>query len=68
MGEYLIENEAGLCLSNNCADEVCEALWLGNSWRNSGQIAALKENAYEMVKQSFNWEVIGRQMVEVYEA
>jgi glycosyltransferase involved in cell wall biosynthesis len=68
MGSYLTDNEAGLCLSKNRPEELCNALWLAYRWQLSGKKKQLGANAYAMVSEVFNWNVIAKQLIDVYEA
>ena len=66
MGDYIIQNKAGITLKKNTPSAVAEAMQNALIWKHNGEIKQLKENAKSMVKNQFNWKKIVTQLEQVY--
>jgi len=66
MGDYIVENHAGIVLQKNTPNAIARAMQTAIIWRHNGEINRLKKNAKSMVENQFNWKTIVNQLTAVY--
>jgi len=66
MMEYIKEHDAGLILDPNTAASVAESMIKIDELKEYNRLKQKGLNAYQMVKNTFDWEVISKNLVEIY--
>ena len=68
LGKYVEQYEAGYCLAENNADHLAVAMGkIYLQWLRPEGLRQLQRNAYNMVKEAFNWHHITHQHLALYQ-
>lgn len=67
MGEVIEKSNAGIFLKENTADEICRSMFQIESWKKEDEIKRIGQNAVNMIKLNFDWNIIAQRLIKVYE-
>jgi len=66
MGEYITQNEAGICLEQNTVATIALAMQTASNWKTIGRIKRVSKNAKQMIEKQFNWNTIVQNLEQLY--
>jgi glycosyltransferase involved in cell wall biosynthesis len=68
MGDYITQDHAGLCLSENSPSKLALAFQTAGIWHHNGELKRVGNNAQKMVKKHFDWSAISQKLMNAYAA
>ncbi|MEM9023733.1 MAG: glycosyltransferase family 4 protein [Bacteroidota bacterium] len=67
MREYINEHSAGIGLKETTSQTIAHAMQLIRHYRDTGEIEAFRKNALDMIRNVFDWRIISRQLIHLYQ-
>lgn len=67
MADYIRRYNAGEILQTNSASKMMHSMYNALQYKLAGKWNQLSKNAQTMVRQSFNWELIAKKLIQEYE-